>query len=299
MASSSKDGRITELFTEGSHHRNLSVIAINQNLYFSNDPTQRHSCQYMILFNNPIDQQQIMTLARQMFPGKSSYLMDTFCETVSKPYGYLLLNLKPTTPDNMRLLSNVIRINRTYDVISQGAVIKPDVADKAYHNGEDYSAEQTYINMPSCDDCGVVLDNMYDLQRHIKSWCPENETLKRKWNETNDHEDGGVKKSKWIEYESEIENSDDDDSEETVDENEGYTKLLYDAIDAAKPMFDEKYDKCVEDGMDENETCQQSNDDITRFVQNEFYNRYTTYLKLATYLENNDVHEQIVHKIQS
>jgi hypothetical protein len=26
MASSSKDGRITELFTEGSHHRNLSVI---------------------------------------------------------------------------------------------------------------------------------------------------------------------------------------------------------------------------------------------------------------------------------
>jgi hypothetical protein len=123
--------------------------------------------------------------------------------------------------------------------------------------------------------------------------------LKRKWNETDDHEDGGVKKSKWIEYESEIENSDDDDSEETVDENEGYKKLLYDAIDAAKPMFDEKYDKCVEDGMDENETCQQSNDDITRFVQKEFYKRYTTYLKLATYLENSDVHEQIVHKIQS
>jgi hypothetical protein len=131
---------------------------------------------------------------------------------------------------------------------------------------------------------------------------------------------------------------------------------LYDAIDAAKPMFDEKYDKCVEDGMDENETCQQSNDDITPFhtclysifltltiytsrylkenkkkhesrlpldiclfafiinfkvivqqsndditpfVQKEFYKRYTTYLKLAIYLENNDVHEQIVHKIQS
>ena len=76
-------------------------------------------------------------------------------------------------------------------------------------------------------------------------------------------------------------------------------ELLYDAIDAAKPMFDEKYDKCLEDGMDENETCQQSNDDITRFVQKEFYKRYTTYLKLAIYLENNDVHEQIVHKIQS
>ena len=34
--------------------------------------------------------------------------------------------------------------------------------------------------MPSCDDCGVVLDSMYDLQRHIKTWCPESESLKRK-----------------------------------------------------------------------------------------------------------------------
>lgn len=174
MASSSKDGRITELFTEGSHHRNLSVIAINQNLCFSKDPTQRRNCQYMILFNNPIDQQQIMTLARQMFPGKSSYLMDKLYDAVSKPYGYLVLNLKPTTPEHMRLLSNVIGTNKIYDVISQSAVIKPDVKDKLYHNGEDYSAEQTYINMPSCDDCGVVLDSMHDLQRHIKSWCPEN-----------------------------------------------------------------------------------------------------------------------------
>lgn len=68
-------------------------------------------------------------------------------------------------------------------------------------------------------------------------------------------------------------------------------ELLYDAIDAAKPMFDEKYDKCLEDGMDENETCQQSNDDITRFVQKEFYKRYTTYLKLAVHLESSNVHE--------
>lgn len=144
----------------------------------------------MILFNNPIDQQQIMTVARQMFPGKSSYLMDKFYDAVSKPYGYLVLNLKPTTPEHMRLLSNVIGTNKIYDVISQSAVIKPDVKDKLYHNGEDYSAEQTYINMPSCDDCGVVLDSMHDLQRHIKRWCPENETLKRKRDDTNDNEDG-------------------------------------------------------------------------------------------------------------
>ena len=33
MSVSAKDTRITELFTEGSHHRSLSVISINQNMF--------------------------------------------------------------------------------------------------------------------------------------------------------------------------------------------------------------------------------------------------------------------------
>ncbi|VDI22671.1 Hypothetical predicted protein [Mytilus galloprovincialis] len=53
MTLASKDTRINDLFTEGSHHRNLSVIAIYQNLYFGKDPTQRRNCHYMVLFDNP------------------------------------------------------------------------------------------------------------------------------------------------------------------------------------------------------------------------------------------------------
>lgn len=49
-----KDPRVTDLFTEGSHHRSLSVIALNQSLYFSKDPTQRRNCHYLVLFNNPV-----------------------------------------------------------------------------------------------------------------------------------------------------------------------------------------------------------------------------------------------------
>lgn len=39
MSTDSKDSRVNELFTEGCHHRNLSMIAINQNLYYNKDPT--------------------------------------------------------------------------------------------------------------------------------------------------------------------------------------------------------------------------------------------------------------------
>lgn len=68
MSTASKDYRINELFPEGSHHRNLSVIAINQKLYYNKDSIQRRNCQYMVLFNNPVDKQQILTLSRQMYP---------------------------------------------------------------------------------------------------------------------------------------------------------------------------------------------------------------------------------------
>ena len=80
MSTSSKDTRINEFSTEGSHHRNLSVIAINQNLYYNKDPTHRRNCHYVIVFNNPIDQQQVMTLSRQMYPENPQHLMRNFRE---------------------------------------------------------------------------------------------------------------------------------------------------------------------------------------------------------------------------
>lgn len=108
MSTASKDSRINELFTEGSHHRNLSVIAINQNLYYNKDPTQRRNCHYMVLFNNPVDKQQIMTLSRQMYPENSQHLLKHFKEATSKPYGYLLVDLKPTTPEHLRMRTDIM-----------------------------------------------------------------------------------------------------------------------------------------------------------------------------------------------
>ena len=108
MSTASKDQRVTDLFTEGSHHRNLSVIAINQNLYYSKDPTQRRNCHYIALFNNPVDQQPVLTLARQMYPRRSQMFMDAYEKAVAKPYGYLLVDLKPTTPSDQRLIPNAL-----------------------------------------------------------------------------------------------------------------------------------------------------------------------------------------------
>ena len=73
MAQSGKDKRIADLFTKGSHHRNLSVIYIVQNIFHQGKEMRNISlnAHYIVLFKSPKDRQQISILARQVNPGQS------------------------------------------------------------------------------------------------------------------------------------------------------------------------------------------------------------------------------------
>jgi hypothetical protein len=101
--------RINDLFTEGSHHRNLSVVTLKQNLFFGKDPTQRRNCHHLVLFNNPVDRQPITTLGRQMYPGRAHDFLQKFEEVTKEPYSYLVVDLKPTTPDSLRLRTDILK----------------------------------------------------------------------------------------------------------------------------------------------------------------------------------------------
>ena len=109
MSEASNDKRICDLFTKGSHHRNLSVICLVQNLYYQGKESRTMSLnsQYLVVFNNPRDQQQITVLARQMYPGQSEKFLNTYRMATSKPFDYLLIDLKPDTPNDKRLWPNV------------------------------------------------------------------------------------------------------------------------------------------------------------------------------------------------
>ena len=62
---------------------------------------------YMILFKNPRDGSQITHLSKQMYPSRSKYMMEAYRDATSPPYGYLFIDLKPDTPEDMRLRSNI------------------------------------------------------------------------------------------------------------------------------------------------------------------------------------------------
>ena len=110
MIDASKDKRIVNLFTSGSHHRNLSVIYIVQNLFHQEKGSRSISLNshYLVLFKNPRDKLQILPLARQMYPGQMDFFLNQYEEAVKRPFGYLLIDLKTITQDNCRLRTNVL-----------------------------------------------------------------------------------------------------------------------------------------------------------------------------------------------
>ena len=100
---------VSQIFTKGSHHKNISVICLTQNLFHASkhNRTMNLNCQYLVVFKNPRDKGQIMYLSRQMYPGKSQFLVEAFEDATTDPYGYLFLDLKADTDEAHRVRTNI------------------------------------------------------------------------------------------------------------------------------------------------------------------------------------------------
>jgi hypothetical protein len=100
---------LAKFFTQGSHHRNLTIVYIVQNLFHQAKSMRTISLnsQYVVLYKNPRDKLQIESLARQMYPLQPKFLVTAFEDATSRPFGYLVVDLKPQTPDNLRLRTDI------------------------------------------------------------------------------------------------------------------------------------------------------------------------------------------------
>jgi len=111
MDSCSNDQRMSDLLTKHSHHKNITVIYIVQNLFprgkFSR--TISLNCHYIVTFKNCRDSLGISTLIQQAFCSKNDrdYAMESFQDATSKLYGYLLFDLHPSSSSHLRLRTNI------------------------------------------------------------------------------------------------------------------------------------------------------------------------------------------------
>ena len=109
MTEAKCDQRIADLFTKGSHHRNISIVYLTQNV-FPQVKVFRDialNTQYLVLFNNLFDRQQVATLARRIYPSTSAVFMRKFEDATVRPWGYLIVDLKSGTSKQDRLQRDI------------------------------------------------------------------------------------------------------------------------------------------------------------------------------------------------
>ena len=103
----SKD--VCDLFTKGSHHINISVLLITQNLFHQGTNYRDISliAKYLVLLKNFRDKNQFLYLACQAYPEDRQGLYDAYRDATRQPHGYLTLDFAQDTDDTLRFRTNI------------------------------------------------------------------------------------------------------------------------------------------------------------------------------------------------
>jgi hypothetical protein len=101
--------KVSQLFTKGSHHRNISLMLITQNL-FHQGPASRNislNSKYIVVFKNQRDKTQIIHLARQVYPENTSSSHKIYLNVCRDPHSYLFLDFTKSINSLVRFITNI------------------------------------------------------------------------------------------------------------------------------------------------------------------------------------------------
>ena len=109
----------------------------------------------MVLFKNPRDKLQFLTLAKQMYPCQTDFFLNQYEEAVKRPFGYLLIDLKTTTQDNCRLRTNVLPSEEGFNQAGFQENIPQELLK--------YLKQQTLLPVPLLPSMQEIQGNMDDM----------------------------------------------------------------------------------------------------------------------------------------
>ena len=109
MEEGGQDKRVLDLFTKDSHHRNITVLYLTQDLFPPGKfaKTINRNAHYIVAFKNPRDQTGIRTVLLQAFPDRWRQVLRLFKRLTSRAFGYLMLDVHPASDDRYRLWSHL------------------------------------------------------------------------------------------------------------------------------------------------------------------------------------------------
>lgn len=99
---------IAIFFTTYAHHYSSSMIFVTQNLFLNNSyyRTMSQNAQYVFIMKGPRSANQVNYFGNQVLFQKG-HLVRSFEKATRNNYSYLLIDFKVTTPDHLRIRSNI------------------------------------------------------------------------------------------------------------------------------------------------------------------------------------------------
>ena len=102
-----KSGWADQIFTTASHHLDMTVVFISQNL-FPQGKNMRNialNLTYIVLFRSPRDVNQVGVLGSQL--GERKNFLAAYIDSTKSPYGYLTLDFTPKCIEELRWRTNI------------------------------------------------------------------------------------------------------------------------------------------------------------------------------------------------
>ena len=98
---------VADLFTKFSHHNNITIIFILQNLFHQGKYSRDISlnAHYFVLFKNQRDINQVKILGNQL--GISNLLLDSYFDATKDPFTYLLIDIAPRSDRDLMLRTHI------------------------------------------------------------------------------------------------------------------------------------------------------------------------------------------------
>ena len=111
MAEGGNDQRMSDLFTKDSHHRNITVLYLCQDMFPPGKyaKTISRNAHYIIAFQNARDQLGFKNLLLQAFPSFWQDVLDVYEKETRRPYAYLMLDFHPHSDNNLRVYTDILK----------------------------------------------------------------------------------------------------------------------------------------------------------------------------------------------
>lgn len=144
LASEADNEEISNLFTRNSHHLNLSVILLSQNLYQKGSHTRTISLntKYLVVFKQPRDSSQIGFLARQIGQKNAKEIIRVYNEVTRQPHGYLVIDFTQDCNELLRYRTDIF--NQFHSAIVYSDLTQKDDRTKS----ETFNSRQVYALYP-------------------------------------------------------------------------------------------------------------------------------------------------------